>query len=261
MHIFLQSSQCPICFDVGHHHLQARQHHWPKSTAVRRCLILSSTYRYISRPFNIELSMYSWNVYKFSYKLNVSVRAVLDQLVDINLRDMHGTNSIVKYLLRIYLTVFLQSLYRSSKLTFFKRSPHGYLPWRCVSTSLPITHTTLAHGYANPGRLKFELWRLISVGPQYATCFMLPFWRLEVWSIFLIFWKFLYPSQTSKFHGKDKATPGQALRVPGGWGSQILWQSAHEGCKVFSPTHRPPSPPRKYSWYSFLLEAASTSGP
>jgi len=45
--------------------------------------------------------MYSWNVYKFSYRLYVSVRAVVDQRVDINLRDMHGTNNIVKYLLKI----------------------------------------------------------------------------------------------------------------------------------------------------------------
>ena len=28
-----------------------------------------------------------------------------------------------------------------------------------------------------------------------------------------------------------------------------------------STTHRPPLPPRKYSWYSFLLEAESTPGP
>jgi hypothetical protein len=43
-------------------------------------------------------------------------------------------------------------------------------------------------------------------------------------------------------------------------GSQISRQSTYEGGKVVSPTHWPPLPPRKYSWYSFLLEAESTPG-
>ena len=36
---------------------------------------------------------------------------------------------------------------------------------------------------------------------------------------------------------------------------------AQDGGKVVSLTHRPPLLPRKYSWYSFLLEAESTPGP
>jgi hypothetical protein len=37
--------------------------------------------------------------------------------------------------------------------------------------------------------------------------------------------------------------------------------TAQDGGKVVSLTHWPPLPPRKCSWYSFLLGAESTAGP
>jgi len=70
-----------------------------------------------------------------------------------------------------------------------------------------------------------------------------------------------YISQTL---GKGKAIPLQAWTGPEGSRRLKLpyfMTIAHEGGKVVSPTRRPPLPPRKYSWYSFLLEAESTSGP
>jgi hypothetical protein len=58
----------------------------------------------------------------------------------------------------------------------------------------------------------------------------------------------------------QKATLVQALRVPGIGGPRISRRSAPNGGNV-SFMHWPSLPSRKHSWYSFLLEAESTTGP
>jgi len=63
--------------------------------------------------------------------------------------------------------------------------------------------------------------------------------------------------------GKDKAVPLQAWTCPEG-STKLRFPNfvtTQDGGKVVRLTHRPPLPPSKCSWYSFLLEAESTPGP
>jgi len=61
----------------------------------------------------------------------------------------------------------------------------------------------------------------------------------------------------------------QVSSVTGPWCPEGSWKLrfldyvalAQDGGKVVSLTHRPLFTPRKYSWYSFLLEADWTPGP
>jgi len=65
-------------------------------------------------------------------------------------------------------------------------------------------------------------------------------------------------------NGKGKAAPLQAWTGPEGSRKLRLPDlviTAQDVGKVVSLMHRPLFTPRKYSWYSFLLEAESTAGP
>jgi len=66
-----------------------------------------------------------------------------------------------------------------------------------------------------------------------------------------------------KGKGKGKAVPLQAWSGPEGTRkliSQISWQR-HRMVVGCQPYARAAFTPRKYPWYSFLLEAESTPGP
>ena len=63
---------------------------------------------------------------------------------------------------------------------------------------------------------------------------------------------------------KGKSVPLQAWNGPEGfWKLRFpdYVKTVQDGGKVVSLTHRPLLPPRKYCWYSFMLEAESTPGP
>ena len=62
---------------------------------------------------------------------------------------------------------------------------------------------------------------------------------------------------------KSKAVPLEAWTGPEG-SRKLRFPNfvtkVQDGGKVVSLTHRPPLTPKKYSWYSFMLEAESTPG-
>ena len=135
------------------------------------------------------------------------------------------------------------------------RPEESYSVW-CVQPSL-IMNPRQWGGCGKKKKLNFTLLSSTSLSLALPTDFF-PSGFLTVLFLFFVLANL---SRIVKVRVKETHyRPGQSLRVPGGWGSQISRQSAHEGGKVVSPTHRSSLPPRKYSWYSFLLEAESTPG-
>jgi len=65
----------------------------------------------------------------------------------------------------------------------------------------------------------------------------------------------LQQKQISPITGPRYPEGSRKLRFPD------YMTTAHDGGKIVSLRHRPLFTPRKYSWYSFLLEAESTPGP
>jgi hypothetical protein len=59
----------------------------------------------------------------------------------------------------------------------------------------------------------------------------------------------------------SSAVNGKAIPLQAWTGTWVSRKLRFPDFKTISPTHRPPLPPRKYTWYSFLLEAESTLGP
>ena len=59
---------------------------------------------------------------------------------------------------------------------------------------------------------------------------------------------------------QSRYRPGVAQRVPGSWGSQISWQRHMKVVRLLA-LRKAEFNLRKYTWYTFLLEAEPTLGP
>jgi len=84
----------------------------------------------------------------------------------------------------------------------------------------------------------------------------------KVFTFYLLF--YYYYSFTTFTQGKEKATPLQAWTDPEGSRRlrlpdfKTIGTRRWYGCQPYAPAA---FTPRKYSWYSLLLEAESTPGP